>query len=208
MPVMTEPARGKDAQHRVFHTLDAVNQRPYTLREYARRFLWDIVQRTLIALSPRRAGGWRRFWLRAFGARLHRTSLTKPSTRVFHPWLFEMGEYSTLAEGVVVYNLGPIRIGRHSVVSQEAYLCAGTHDYTKPNLPLIRPTIEIGDGVWVCARAFVGPGVRVGNNSVVGACAVVIRDVPPGVIAGGNPARVIRDRPMDWSVGAGASRVD
>jgi putative colanic acid biosynthesis acetyltransferase WcaF len=107
-----------------------------------------------------------------------------------------MGEYSTLADRVDVYNLGRVTIGDHSVVSQGAEICAGTHDYTKPDLPLIRSEITIGSGVWVCASAFLSPGVTIGHNSIVAARAVVTRDVPDGVIVGGNPAKVLRDRPM------------
>jgi putative colanic acid biosynthesis acetyltransferase WcaF len=73
-----------------------------------------------------------------------------------------------------VYNLRPIMIGDQSVVSHRATLCAVTHDYTKPTLPLQRPSIVIGDGVWVCTQAFIGPSVTVGQNSMVGACSVVM----------------------------------
>jgi putative colanic acid biosynthesis acetyltransferase WcaF len=75
-------------------------------------------------------------------------------------------------------------------------LCAGSHDYTKANLPLLRPEIRIGSGVWVCTQAFVGPGVTIGDNTVVGACAVVMKDLPGGVLAAGNPARVVKARRM------------
>jgi putative colanic acid biosynthesis acetyltransferase WcaF len=134
--------------------------------------------------------------LRWFGAKLGPHCGIRPSTKIFHPWLFEMGDWSMLADGVLVYNLGPVKIGEHSVVSQDAFLCAGTHDYTDPILPLQRPPITIGDGVWIATQAFIGPGVTVGNNSVVGARAVVMKDVEPGVIVAGNPARVIKPREM------------
>jgi len=105
----------------------------------------------------------------------------------------------------VVYNLGEVRIGSHTVISQDAYLCAGTHDYTKPDMPLQLTPITIGSGVWVCAGAFVGPNVTVGDNSVVGARAVVTKDVPPGMVVGGNPARVIKPRPMQGGSAAAAA---
>ncbi len=191
-----ERAGGAAEERRVFHTLDRVNPYPYSLSSYAARFAWTIVQATLFRWSLPRMSGWRRMLLRLFGAKLHPTSKVGRTAIVQHPWLLEIGEQSDIADRVRVYNLGPIRMGRHSVVSQDAYLCAGTHDYTKPTLPLIRPPITIGDGVWVCSAAFVGPGVTIGHNSIVGAAAVVMRDVPDGVIVSGNPAAVVRPRPM------------
>ncbi len=193
------PAGAPVGSQPIFQRLDTTAGFPYSLREYARRFAWEWVQRTFIRFSPRRAHGWRRWWLRLFGAKMTRSSGTKATTRIFHPWLFSMGEHSMVAENVTVYNLGPISIGSHTVVSQDAYLCAGSHDYTKPNLPLLRPTITIGSGVWICAGAFIGPGVTVGDNCVIGARAVVMKDVPPGMIAAGNPAGVVRAREVGGS---------
>jgi acetyltransferase-like isoleucine patch superfamily enzyme len=97
---------------------------------------------------------------------------------------------------VTIYNLGPVKIGDHSVISQDAYLCAGTHDYTLPTLPLLRTPITIGHGVWIAAGAFIGPGVSIGDNSVIGARSVVMKDIPADVIAAGNPCRVIKPREM------------
>lgn len=173
------------------------NSYPYGLREYLRRALWEWAQILLIRPSPRRAYAWRRWCLRCFGARMAVTSRTRPSTRVFHPWLLEMGDYTSLGDRVNVYNLGSIRIGAQTLISQDTTLCAGTHDYTKPDLPLQRSPIVIGAGVWICAEAFVGPGVTVGDNSVVGARAVVVSDVPAETVVVGNPARVVKPRPVN-----------
>lgn len=183
----------------IFQRLDTTAGFPYSLREYAVRSLWEIVDRTLIRCSPRRAHGWRRFWLRRFGARMADTAGTKASTKIKHPWLFSMGEHSMLSERVEIYNLGPVSIGSHTVLSQDVYVCAGTHDYARPDMPLIRPTIEIGSGVWICAGAFIGPGIKIGDNAVVGARAVATKNVPGGTIVAGNPAVVVRVRPMKAS---------
>jgi putative colanic acid biosynthesis acetyltransferase WcaF len=186
----------EDLDHPIFQRLDLCQPYPYTRREYAARFMWRLVQATLFRMSPPRAWGWRRWLLRLFGAKMADTASVRPNTKIFHPWLLSMGARSMLADGVVVYNLGPFSIGSHSTVSQDTYICAGTHDYSRRDLPLLRPPISIGDGVWVAAQAFIGPGVTIHNNAVVGARSVVARDVPSGVIVAGNPARVLRTRPM------------
>lgn len=183
--------------------LDRVKGYPYTGSEYLRRFAWNLVQATLIRFSPGRAMGWRRFWLRLFGAKIGKAAGIRPTTTIVHPWLLDLADYSMLGDRVTVYNLGQITIHKHTVVSQNTHLCAGTHDYTKPDLPLVRSTITIGRGVWVCADAFIGPGVSIGDNVVVGARAVVVKDVEPGFVVAGNPAKFVKQREMDEKVAPG-----
>lgn len=178
----------------IFQRLDRTAGFPYSRGEYLRRFAWLAVQASAVRLSPGRAYRWRRFWLRRFGATLTASSRTRPTTHVMHPWLLTMGEHSMIADRVRVYNLGPVTVGNHSVVSQDVSLCAGTHDHTRPNLPLLRSPITVGSGVWVCAEAFIGPGVTVGDNAVVAARAVVVKDVEPGAVVAGNPARFVKRR--------------
>lgn len=192
-PAAGEPPGGVPG---IFQRLDQCQSFPYSKKEYARRAAWGLVRATLFRRSPRRAFRWRAALLRWFGATVGANVYIRPTCDVFHPWLLTTGDWVSLADGVAVYNLGPIRIGSHTTISQGAYLCAGSHDYARPDLPLVRPPITIGSGVWIAAQAFVGPGVTVGDNAVVGARAVVARDVPPGTVVAGNPARVIKARPM------------
>lgn len=180
----------------VFQRLDLTSSAPYPRSWYPRKFAWAIVWRTLFRLSPRPFSRFRVMLLNLFGAQVHPSANIRPSARIWHPWIFTMRANSCLADGVTVYNLGPVYVGEHTVISQDSYVCAGTHDYTKPNLPLERPPIYIGRGVWVCAQAFIGPGVTVGDNALVGARAVVTRDVPPGMMVAGNPAKIVRQRPL------------
>jgi putative colanic acid biosynthesis acetyltransferase WcaF len=105
-----------------------------------------------------------------------------------------MGEYSSLGDYVVCYNAGGVRIGRHSTISQYAHLCSSTHDYEHPHMSQVLAPIQIEDQVWVCADAFIAPGVRVGQGAVVGARASVFKDVEPWTVVGGNPARTIKKR--------------
>lgn len=190
------PDASSPQPHRIFQTLDRTANYPYTRKEYVRRLIWNIVQATLFRYSLPRAMRWRRWLLKLFGAKIGPNSGFRSTVRIFHPWLFEMGDWSMLAHHVNIYNLGPVKIGSHSVISQYSHVCAGTHDHTLPNLPLLRPTIIIGDGVWIAADAFIGPDVTIGHNSVVAARAVVTRDIPEAVVVGGNPAKVIKPRVM------------
>ena len=105
-----------------------------------------------------------------------------------------IGNQSFIGERALTYNLGPITIGSRATISQHVHLCAGTHDYTDPSLPLLKPPIVIADQAWVCADTFVGLGVKVGEGAIVGARAVVTKDVEPWAILVGNPAKFVKER--------------
>ncbi|MEM9471091.1 MAG: putative colanic acid biosynthesis acetyltransferase [Pseudomonadota bacterium] len=112
-----------------------------------------------------------------------------PSVRITMPWNVTVGDYSAVGDRATLYALGPITLGSRVTVSQGAHLCAGTHDWRAPDRPLLKPPISIEDDSWICADAFVGPGVKVGSGAIVGARAVAMKDVRPGAIVVGNPAR-------------------
>ena len=173
----------------------AANRRAkkYSTREIFRRVLWG-VGRLAFRLSPRPCFGWRRFVLRCFGAKIGAHVNTYPSTWIYFPWNLTVGDWSAMGEETFIYNLGPVTLGEKVTVSHRAQLCAGTHDYTQPDLPLIKPPIIIDNQAWVCADAFVGPGVTVGEGAIVGARAVAMKNVAPWTIVAGNPAKPIRLR--------------
>jgi putative colanic acid biosynthesis acetyltransferase WcaF len=160
----------------------------------ARRLLWSLVQGTLYRFSFHTWNGWRAALLRLFGATVGRRCTLRRTSRVYYPWLLELGDNCALGDRSEVYNLARITLGKRVTVSQEAYLCAGTHDYTDPHMPLVALPIHIGSEAWVCARAFLGPGVTIGEGAIVAACGVVTKDVPAWTIVGGNPARFIKRR--------------
>jgi putative colanic acid biosynthesis acetyltransferase WcaF len=174
--------------------------RKYTSGEMLRRILWMLAQ-PLYRFSPRPCFGWRRFLLRCFGARLAPHVHLYNSATVYYPWNLEVGEWSALGEHVFIYNLGPVKIGARATLSLGAKVCAGSHDHTRADLPLLKPPITIGDQAWICADAFVGPGVTVGEGAVVGARAVVVKDVAPWTIVAGNPAREVKQRVLTSSSG-------
>lgn len=167
--------------------------RKYSRSELVRRALW-CVGRLAFRFSPRPCFGWRRFVLRCFGAKVGAHVNTYPSTWIYFPWNLAVGDWSALGEDAFIYNLGPITLGEKVTISHRAQLCAGTHDYTQPDLPLLKPPIAIHSQAWVCADAFIGPGVTVGEGAIVGARAVVTKNVEPWAIVAGNPAKLIKMR--------------
>ena len=164
--------------------------RKYTRVEQVRRVAWGF-GRWLVRLSPRPCFGFRRAVLRIFGATVGAHVHVYPTTHLYMPWNVEIGDWSALGEDVLVYSLGKVRIGSHVTLSYRAHLCAGTHDFKDPALPLLKPPINLEDGSWIGTEAFIGPGVTVGAGAIVGARAVVVKSVQPMVIVAGNPARVV-----------------
>lgn len=160
-----------------------------SLRDKLRRFLWSFVQATLFRFSPQRAFAWRQMLLGIFGAKLSSTSYIYPSTRIWDPRMLEVGQHSAIGPGVEVYTVDRIVVGDHCTVSMQAFLCTGSHDISHPRMRLTHAPVVLENGSWICARAFVGPGVRVGEGAVVAACAVVSKDVPAWTIVAGNPAQ-------------------
>ena len=76
-------------------------------------------------------------------------------------------------------------------------MCAGTHDYSKSNLPLLRLPVKIGDEVWICSDSFIGPNVNIENGAIVGASAVVMKNVKTMEIVAGNPAKFVKRRVIE-----------
>lgn len=183
------------------------NLRPYSRWEYVLRVLWTLAT-PLFRFSPRPCFGWRRMLLRVFGAKVGTSAHIYPSAKIYLPWNLRIGNQASIGEWALIYNLGPVSIGDRATVSHRAHLCAGTHDYRDPALPLLRLPIQIGSQAWVCADAFVGPGRTVGDGAIVGAAAVVLEDVPAWQIVVGNPARVIKPRELECKDSADNDHAD
>jgi putative colanic acid biosynthesis acetyltransferase WcaF len=167
--------------------------RPYSRREYLGRVLWGAAG-LFFRLSPRPLFAWRAWLLRRFGARVGRRVHVYPSVKIVIPWNLAIGDDSSIGDEALIYNLGPVTIGARSTVSHRAHLCAGTHDYRDPTLPLMRLPIAIGDDAWVCAQSLIGPGVVIGDGVVVGAGAVVMKNVAAWTVVAGNPAQFVKHR--------------
>jgi putative colanic acid biosynthesis acetyltransferase WcaF len=161
------------------------------------RTLWNGVWLLLYWPSPRAFHAWRRFLLRLFGAQIGPGARAYPAARIWLPRNLTMGPHSRLSDHVDCYCVAPIRIGAHSVVSAYCYLCAASHDYTDPHFRLTTAPIDIGEGAWIAADAFIAPGVTIGEGAVVGARSSVFDDVEDWTIVAGSPASYVKDRVVD-----------
>jgi putative colanic acid biosynthesis acetyltransferase WcaF len=167
---------------------------PWSWREKAGRLAWEVVWALFCSWTPKPLNGWRLFWLKCFGATIEGKPFVHQHARIQIPWNLTLRDRSCLGDRANAYSLGEIEIGVGGTVAQEAYLCTGTHDFGHPALRLRVAKIMIGPHAFVGARAFILPGVVVGEAAIVGAGAVVTRDVAPAMIVAGNPARVIGRR--------------
>lgn len=167
---------------------------PHSLKNRIGRALWGVVWLLLFRPSPRFFMGWRRWLLRCFGAQLAAGAVIHPSVRVWAPWNLRMGRSATLSWDVDCYCVAPVTLEDYAIVSQYSYLCTASHDFNHPQRPVISAPITIGTRAWVCADVFVGPGVSIGEGTVVGARSSVFRNLPAWCVAAGSPAKAIRER--------------
>lgn len=170
----------------------------FSLKNKAGRLIWGLANLLFLRPFPTRLfRKWRILILKLFGAKIEWTSHVYASTKIWAPWNLELGEYSTLGPYVDCYNQGKITIGANTVISQKTYLCASTHDYTKSDFPLLLRPITIGNGVWISADAFIGPGVIISDKAIVAARSVVVKSIDESKICGGNPAKFIKMRQVN-----------
>jgi putative colanic acid biosynthesis acetyltransferase WcaF len=163
--------------------------------------LWWLFEALFVLPTPQYMFGWRRFALVLFGAKVGKRVLIRPGVRVTYPWNLTIGDYVWIGDNATLYSVAEISIGSHSVISQEAYLCAGTHDYQDISFRFVSAPISIAGECWIAARAFVGPGVQIGNGSVIGAGSIVIKNVDAGTIVAGNPAKLVGRRTTEITAG-------
>ena len=124
-----------------------------------------------------------------------------PDTVIRPPFRCDYGRYLRLGArsfanfGLVALDCAPITIGDDVQIGPNVALLTPTHpidpDLRRAGWEAAAP-ITIGDNVWLGGGVIVLPGVTIGSDTVVGAGAVVTRDLAEGVVAVGNPARVIR----------------
>ena len=165
-----------------------------TPRERMLETLWVLMGQPLMRLTFHNWYGIRRRLLNLFGARIDPSARIRPSARISYPWRLQVGAQTAIGDHAIIFCLGPITIGARCTISQYAHLCAGSHDHTSREMSLVTKPIVIENDAWIAADVFVGPGVTIGRNSVVGARSTVLHSLPAGMICAGDNAKPLRPR--------------
>ena len=156
--------------------------------------LWWIIQGTFFSTSPQFMYKWRCWLLRIFGASIGTGVIIRPSVRITYPWNVSIGDYSWIGDHAELYSLGEIEIGSNTVISQNSYLCSGSHDLSKETFDINAQKITIEDEVWVASDVFVAPGVTIKKGAVIGARSTVLNNMPEGMVCYGYPCKPIKPR--------------
>lgn len=138
----------------------------------------------------------RRLILRLFGAKIGKQVIIKPRVRVKFPWKLSIGDDTWLGEAVWIDNLDAVKIGADCCISQGAYICTGSHDWSSSSFDLITKPISIGNCAWIGARASVAPGTVIAEGAMVTMGSVATGRLEAWSIYRGLPAQLTRKRKL------------
>jgi acetyltransferase-like isoleucine patch superfamily enzyme len=136
----------------------------------------------------------RRFFYRIAGISIGRGSTIHMGAKFYDTQRITIGRDTLIGEGCVLDGRDRLVIGDHVDIASEVMLYNAEHDVHDPDFGAISGHIVIEDYVFIGPRAIILPGVTVKEGAIVGAGAVVTKDVPPYTIVGGVPAKKIADR--------------
>jgi len=132
-----------------------------------------------------------------FGAR--NTVYVNCSFRLGQGWI-HCGDDVSFGPGVQIYETrAGLTIGHHCLIAAGVLISGVHHRFDRTDIPISRQEavsapIVIEDDVWIGMGSVLMPGIRIGTGTVVGAGSIVTRDLPAGVVAFGQPCRVVRQR--------------
>ncbi|HDZ23418.1 MAG TPA: colanic acid biosynthesis acetyltransferase WcaF [Desulfobacteraceae bacterium] len=154
---------------------------------------WLLIQALFIG-SWLPGNGMRIGLLRLFGAKIGKDVVIKPGLKVKFPWRLQIGDHCWLGEGVWIDNLDLVIIEDHCCISQGAYLCTGSHDWSRETFDLITKPIHIGKGAWLGAFSRVAPGTVIGAGAVLALGSTGQGNMEEWTIYQGVPAKAVRKR--------------
>lgn len=166
----------------------------FTLGNRMVRLLFNIIWMLIARWTPRRLNPLRIAVLRMFGANIGKGAVVYGSAKIWLPSNISLGQDAVIGPEVNCYSIGMIGIGARTIISQRVHICTGSHDFRDPAFQLIAKPISIGANCWIASEAFVGPGVIIGEGTILGARACAFNDLVPNMIYRGNPAVAVGKR--------------
>ena len=136
----------------------------------------------------------RRLVYRLAGIKIGKGSTIHTGANFFLPSGIEIGEDSIIGNHAFLDGRAPLKIGNHVDIASEVMIYNSEHDVHRQDMRAIEEPVVIEDYVFIGPRVIILPGVKIGKGAVVAAAAVVTKDVLPGKIIGGVPAREIGER--------------
>jgi len=131
---------------------------------------------------------------KTLGMKVEKGAAIYSGCQIRSPQNIKLGKRSIVGEGALLDGRRGLVVGDDVNISSGAWLWTLHHDYNSPNFEAVGSSIEIGDRAWICSRATILPGVKIGEGAVVAAGAVVVRNVAPYKVVGGIPAKEIGER--------------
>jgi len=136
----------------------------------------------------------RHFFYFLAGVKIDSSSIINPGVRFYNPANIKIGKDTIVGENAVLDGRNKLIIGDHVDIASEVMIYNSEHDINDPTFAPVSAPVKIEDYVFIGPRAIILPGVTIGHGAVVGAGAVVIKDVSPNSIVGGVPAIAIGER--------------
>lgn len=167
------------------------------IKDKVMNFIWLFINRTFFRFSPSHLSIFRKYrvWLtRLFGSKIDYSCNLHPTCKIEYPWNVVMGNLSSLGENSWIYAMGKITIGCKTCIGKDVYLLTGSHDVSSSDFMLVTRPINIGSAVWLATGCCVMPNVTIHDGCVCGAFSVVVKDVEPWAVVGGNPAKYLKKR--------------
>ena len=137
----------------------------------------------------------RRECLKSILGRTGENFLIEPGFRCDYGFNMEIGENFFANYGLVVLDCAPVIFGKNCFIGPQCGIYTAVHPLNARERAAgmeWAKSVTVGDDVWIGGHVTVLPGISIGDGSVIGAGSVVTHDVPSGVVAAGNPCRIIR----------------
>ena len=150
-----------------------------------KRRLWRLVDQYLFRPSPFFMKGWRVWLLRKFGAKIGVGCNISQRAHIYSPWWLEIGNVSGIDDDCLI--IGKVKIGDYVSIGCNSKLIGGGHDIYKRDMPVELGIIEIGNGAFIGAGAYINMGVTIGEMAVVSANSSIYKKVKPNTVVAAKP---------------------